>query len=359
MDPKKAEKRLNIGGIKLHKIDIEKDVIAHPSLSIVRGIRELPLARARVCMEIEGLSDTGINAIRRTMLDEIEGAALQTALDEFVIDAQYDDFAQQHFIMMQIAFIPLRLNLDKNIISSIYYSLHKINSSAVPMKIYASDLELHFMPGVRPFAIKEAIFNPTFVIAEISPGKALQIKHINIVTGYGNVNASFQPICRAAMENVDIEQYSPQEMNMKSEVSEMSGYKVSCMLADSCHHRIRFVVKAYSHESEILSFIRNTFINLVSRFRAVINVVSGANIIDYTDGMKQLTIELDDTVTVAHTIVKAMFDYTKNTIYHVSYVNNDTINKRVLKIIHIDPISVLTSTLQYIVAVYEKLLSQV
>src|SRR3989344_5937832 len=106
MDETKAKFRLNTKNIKVN-INIEE--IKVPSNTECTEF--LPFSRAAVIIEIVGLSTSSVNALRRTLLDEIDGYCLDVGFVD-VSNITHDDTCLAKLLGLQIANIPLKLGMS-------------------------------------------------------------------------------------------------------------------------------------------------------------------------------------------------------------------------------------------------------
>jgi len=329
MDVSKAEIRTNLKQISTVSWKCELIHIKSPYFKPF-GFEQLPLSRARVDVEYKGLSDAMVNAIRRTMIDEVIGHIMWFEIGDVVINDLHEDYAQPDFVRTRIASIPLRMGISKKVLDTVRFELDIENKTPDVLSIYARDLRIK--SGIK---IDGVLFNPNFKIAEIRPGKALVIKNIHIVSGFGRDNALFHQTALATMSNTDINS----EENIQSTIS------------DSIGHKLSFYVKATTAGSDVKRFYNDILQNLIERFRSI---EFDQNIIQL-DKHKQLVMELDHTETIAHLLHQAIFDITKNKIHYVNYCMDNTTKLIKFTITDKDPIQILTDAVEYLTNVIEKL----
>jgi hypothetical protein len=75
-----------------------------------------------------------------------------------------------------------------------------------------------------------------------------------------------------------------------------------------------------------------------------------------TEGLKQLKIELEETVTVAHTLYKCIYDFTRNEVIEVKYIDNNTSRIITFTIKDKNPAKLFIDSVNYAVSIYEQLL---
>jgi DNA-directed RNA polymerase subunit L len=245
MSQKKSTDRSNYAAVEVVRVSVDRNEITAdtvPELRTLFGIDKLPLAEAYVEIEIRGVPTAYVNALRRTVTDEMPGRALQVPVDGFDTTLSTDPFMTPHFVNnMRIHLIPLTSQIPADIVSNLRLALDVTNRTAAPLGVYAGDMVV--TAGKMP----EPLFNPTFKIAFIQPGKRIVVSNIYIANGYGRASGPFMIARRAAYRHLDIEQYSDADMrNEGGAAVDGSGYKISCLVADPRHHVLTATLPATS-----------------------------------------------------------------------------------------------------------------
>ncbi len=234
---------------------------------IYNGLDRLPLANSDVEIELKGVSTAVVNAIRRTSINEIRGFSLQVPADGFDIERTTDPFMLPQFVKQRIALIPLRPQIPEDVVSELRFDLDVKNETANPVVAYSGDLRITQgrMPG--------ALFNPTFQIAVVQGGKRLVIRGIRIESGYGR--GAFNVARLARYTHLDIEQHPRSETHEPGGVAaDLSGYKVSSLVADPRHHLFMAVIPATSENpAEVRTVFADVCKNIRDRLQLVVTSI--------------------------------------------------------------------------------------
>jgi DNA-directed RNA polymerase alpha subunit len=341
MDVKAAEKRTNLKEISMVSWKCTMIHIDSPYFKKY-GFTRLPLSRAKVEIEYDGLSTAMVSAIRRTMIDEVLGHIMWFEIEDVSIDESHEDYAQPDLMRSRIASIPLRMGISDKILDVIRFELDVENKTSDVMTVYSSD--------IRPrtnVKIDGPLFNPNFEITQLRPGKSLKIKNIHIISGYGCDNACFHQVALATLSNLDLPYRDVSREDARLEDASM----VQSTVADSTKHKLSFYAKAVLHngESDIKRFYTDVIRNLIERFRSV---EYEQNVIELGSS-RQLVMELDHSETIAHLLHQAIFDITKNQIKYVNYAMDNTTKLIKFTITDDDPVQVLKDAIDHIISVAE------
>lgn len=298
---------------------------------LFNGLRKLPMAEADVEIEIEGVPTAVVNAIRRAVTDEMPGRALQVPADGFSTERTTEVFMLPQFVGLRIASIPLRPQIPKGVVDSLRLQLDESNPGASLRAVYAGDLR------VVAGSLDEPLFNPTFKLATLEPGKRIFIDGIRIATGYGRDNGVFLVARNAAFRHLDIPQHDHRETHERggSAVDE-SGYKVSCLVADPRRHVLTATIPATGPDpAEARAVFADACANIIDRLRLVAaGIKHAATDAQETQGLQYTTVTLEsglvegilrvpgETYTVAEALRRAVFDAVPD-IANVAYVIRD------------------------------------
>ncbi len=263
------------------KVDVEREELGPEAREVLQelyGLDTLPLAPALVRVELLGVSTAVVNAIRRAAMDEMPGMALFVPVDGFSTALTTDEFALPQFVNQRIELMPLRPLIPPETAQNLRLKLDVTNDGAVVRTVYAGDLE------VVAGKMEEPLFNPTFELAFLHPGRRLVVDNISLKVGYGRDNAKYNVARRGAYTHLDIEQHTDEEMRKKpteemlrragGAIPDLSGYKQSCLVANPRHHLLRLVVPAVStNRAEAVSVVAGACSNLEERLRLIISTV--------------------------------------------------------------------------------------
>jgi DNA-directed RNA polymerase subunit L len=239
-----------------------------PELMAMFGIARLPLAEAQVELELKGVSTAVVNALRRTVCDEMLGYCLQVAPTPEDAVLTTEQFMLPQFYNQRISLIPLRPQIPPEVVSSLELGLDVTNRGTADMSVYAGDLEV-----VGTGALSEPLFNPTFRIAVLQPGRRLVIRSVKIAAGYGRDNAAFMVARRTAHRHLDLPEHPRKETHEQGGAAvDLSGYKDSCLVSDPRHHVLRATLPATTADYQ--SEARATFAEACSRVKERLRIVA-------------------------------------------------------------------------------------
>lgn len=354
---------IKLVSIKFNRKEISNKII--PNIKKIIGIDRLPLANTYVSIEIKGISTAYINAFRRVSIDEMTGYSLQVPVDMDWKDTT-DEFMLPQFVIQRISMIPLKINIG-NDFSKITFDLIVKNDTSSVMSVYSSDLKL--ITG----KLSEPIFNPTFKICILQPGRKISIHGIYIGSGIGKDNAAFQQVRCGAYKHLDIPQYDHKETHeINGKVADFSGYKISSMLSNPTHHLYTCILTATNNDpAEIKTVFIEVCTNIKERLRYILSYIestitneSNSKGIEYviyqlTEGTYEGILQINGET---HTIGELI----KRTIYELI---PDIINVKYVIILHDDKLKIsiqykehvtgiLIQALKYCLATFDSLQKQ-
>ena len=238
------------------------------------GLAELPLRPSHARVELKGVATAYVNALRRTLMDEMPGHYLRVppltgpgqpgeAMPGFDTGRTTEEYMLPQFVAQRIGLIPLRPQLSKGDLALVL-RFDAVNTGAAPITVYSGDLVPE--SGTLP---DPPLFNPTFEIATVQPGKALHVGGIHIATGVGRDNAAACNACRASFAHLDVPQYADAEIrDEKGAAADLSGYKVSSMVADPRHHVLSAWFAATTPDpAGVRAVLADACANLATRLR--------------------------------------------------------------------------------------------
>jgi DNA-directed RNA polymerase subunit L len=240
-----------------------------PALRDLFRLERLPLAESHVEIEIRGVSTAVVNALRRVVTDEMPGYALQVPVDGFDASETSEVFMLPQFTNQRIALLPLRGQIPADVVEKLRLELDVANRGTSPLSVYAGDLV------VKKGRMAEPLFNPTFKLCVLQPGKRIVIRGIYIATGAGRDNGVFLVARRAAYRHLDIAQHDRAATHDPGgEAADWSGYKVSSLVADPRHHLLTATLAASSPDpSEARAVFADACANIKERLRLVATTV--------------------------------------------------------------------------------------
>lgn len=349
--------------MKLNRYKISSKEV--PDIKKIIGISELPLAETYVMIEIRGIPTAYINAFRRTSIDEMTGYALQVPNDNDWKETT-DEFMLPQFVTQRISLIPLKTNVG-NDYGKILFDLVVENTDVTIKSVYSRDLKL--VAG----KLSEPIFNPTFKICILQPGRKISIKNIYIGSGLGRDNTAFQRAKCGTYKHLDIDQYSKKETHEQGgSQTDYSGYKISAMLSNPKHHIYRCIISATNEDTaEIKTLFIEVCNTLKERLRYILSYIeSSTNNESISKGIEYSIFQLNEGIyegilqIIGETYT--MGELLKRTIYDLI---PDIINVKYIIILHEDKLrisiqykehvtGILIKALKYCLATFDSLQKQ-
>jgi DNA-directed RNA polymerase subunit L len=245
-------------------------------LNEIYGISTLPITRTETIIEIKGIHIPEINALRRVLTDEIQHYHLTT--NDSTIETD-DPFISLSRIEKYISNIPICYSVSKEIIKKLKLGIKFKNKTTSNVVILCGDLVIQSSDAV----LNSPIFDPTFELFSLSPGKSITITNIHLVTKYGKEFAGANLACNASYRFLDIEEYSIEEINKKENrikpFVNQSGYKVSSFIANPIHHELSFTIPATSKNfvKEIHQILNDVCDNIIYRLRSILMHVENSS----------------------------------------------------------------------------------
>ena len=310
--------------ISLNRKEITSKQI--PDIKKIIGVDKLPLANTYVNIEIKGIPTAYINAFRRTSIDEMPGYALQVPQDMDWKDTT-DEFMLPQFVIQRISLIPLKPNLGSDF-SKIVFDLIIENTAPTVLSVYSKDLKL--VSG----KLSEPIFNPTFKICILQPGRKISIKGIYISTGIGKDNSAYQRVKCGAYKHLDIPQYDYKETHLSNGSKvDFSGYKISSMEANPKHHIYSCILTATNGDvAEVKTLFIDVCNNIKERLRYILSYLESTitkesssvgieySIFQLTEGSFEGILQITgETSTIGELIKKTIYDLIPD-VMNVKYV---------------------------------------
>jgi DNA-directed RNA polymerase subunit L len=303
----------------------------------VYGITKLPLCTAQIQFNLHKTNFALANAIRRVLCDELQSFCL--TLDDAIITADQcsDPFMFDQVIRDRIQLIPLMAGLDEETATTLRFELDVSNNTHEPKYVYSGDL--HIVAG----KISYPIFNPTFEIVVLQPGKFISLKNIHLTRGIGRDNAVYQSMCQTTSITLDIPEYDKTEME---EHEGESGYKISTLMADPHHFLVSGVVPAIVPNSDktVKQMLQSSCQVIVDRLQrisaALISSQDEGVIFVTTKGVsgnsESLLVVKGETHTIGNLLRKMIYDNYKDDISFVGYTCFKYENAMKLTVVHPD-----------------------
>lgn len=250
-----------------------------PELAELFGLERLPLAPAKVEIELRGVPTAVANALRRAVIDEMPGRCLQVPPGGFDSAESTDPFMLPQFVnQLNLAVVPLRPQIPPETVKALRLGLDVTNPGTSALAVYTGDLE------VTGGSMPEPLFNPTFQIATLQPGKRIVIRGIYISTGYGRDHAAYQVARRGAARPLDIPEhpeadthdaptYDAEGRQLTGAAADWSGFRVSCLVADPRRHLVSAVLPATGPD---LASIRAVFADACANVKGRLRLVAAA-----------------------------------------------------------------------------------
>lgn len=292
-----------------------------PALRKLFGLEKLPLAETTLELEIKGVSTAIASAIRRTITDEMPGRALQVPPDGFSFEDTTEPYMLPPFVNQRISLMRLRAQISPDIVESLELELDVANSGSSVLSVYSGDMK------IAKGTLTEPLFNPTYKIAELQPGKRIVIRGIRITSGFGRDDAAYNVSCCGVNLPLDIEQFTKAEMcEEKGPAADWSGYKVSSLVANPRHHLVRVVLPATTAvEAESRVVLVDACSNIISRLRRIMGAISGSGelhgirltVAQLEGGLEQGTLLIpSETATIGAILTRTIFEAGVSCVSH-------------------------------------------
>lgn len=353
---------VQVGRVRIERSELTAEAV--PELRELFGLERLPLGESAVEIELRGVPTAVVNALRRVVTDELAWHAMQVPEGGFDTTQTTDRFMLPQFVNERIALVPLRPQISADAIEKLRLQLDVTNSSATVLAVYAGDLEVveGEMPGV--------IFNPTFKLAALQPGKRLVVRGIRITSGIGRDHARYHVARHTAFRHLDIPQHDTADTHEPDGVAaDKSGYKVSSSVANPRHHALTAILPATTaNPAEVRSVFADACANIKDRLRlvaaAVEQSVAGGS---YGRGIQYTVVTLESGLSEAsllvpgetHTIGELLRRSVYETSPEVSYVDYRIITHTAqlsLRLRHSDDVTAtLLRALQHAVAIFDEI----
>ena len=283
------------------------------------GLPVIPLAPSRVNVYLDNCDISIVNGLRRVLLNEMQGHALHMPVEGFIHSEESDPFMLYNFIGPRISYIRLIPNISDEIKETYELELHVKNETPNLLSVYSGDFKV---VGDKKYKL---LFNPTYKIAELQPGKCINIKGIKIASGTGMDHAKFNVVCNASHKHLDIPEAEVKEI-LKGDVMSQSGYLVSSQLSTPRKHKLMFNIPTTNGTAEEIKYVLTHAIENIrtrlSRIKASITINQKRGTVDYTvtktGDLYQANLRItQETVTVGHLIRYFIYE-TDKTVCNLS-----------------------------------------
>jgi len=127
---------------------------------------------------------TFANAIRRTVTNECRAVALQLELEDIVTD---EKFILVHQLAIRVGLIPISQDIEPG--TTFTLEVKNPDTSTGKLYVYSGDLKYESSPSGKK--ITTDMFDKTFRLAWLRPGKSLKLAKVVVVQGCGYENAKF------------------------------------------------------------------------------------------------------------------------------------------------------------------------
>jgi len=251
-----------------------------PELRELFGLERLPLAPAKVEIEVKNVPTAVANALRRAVIDEMPGRCLRVPPEGFDSELTTDPFMLPQLVsQLNIHLLPLRPQIPAEVVKALRLGLDVTNRGTSALTVYSGDLE------VTEGAMPDPLFNPTFTIAVLQPGKRIVIRGIYISSGFGRDHAAYQVARRGVTRPLDIPEYPESDTHdaptfgadgapLTGAAADWSGFRVSCLVADPRRHLVSAVLPATGPDpAAIRAVFADACANVKDRLRLVVSAV--------------------------------------------------------------------------------------
>ena len=223
-------------------IDAEHKEVAEAALELFGpdGLeRVFPLAPVQLRLELRGVPTAVAHALQRVMTDELRGHRLEIGPGGFKLGESTDLFMSEHFVRSRLQLVPLRPQISEALLKEARFQLRVDNPGFSVKTVYAGDLVATGAP------IAEPLFNPSFELGFLQPGRTLVVEDIGVGVGTGSQHASYNVAVRGAIKHLDLEELPREETHAKGgKAAALSGYRESSLVANPRHHLVSVVIPA-------------------------------------------------------------------------------------------------------------------
>lgn len=270
------------------KVTVERHAITDPEVlkvnqRIFGAHVKIPLASASITIELRNCPPEYANALRRCMIEEVPGCALEMTdfsgtTDPFIISEQLGHV---------LNYVPLRYGLSRSLRENLTLSIRAYNDTEKTKAVYAGDMIPEFSGRDKKESLSIPIFNPTTIISLLQPKKLLQVQGIRITEGLGRHNAKWNVGHSGAIRALDVPQ-EPRSATHDFDATEIkdtdggfhpsdcSGFKTSSLLATPRHHEVFMELAAVSDRDggrqECLSLALAASKSISDRLQNILNV---------------------------------------------------------------------------------------
>jgi len=238
------------------KITVDKPTVNNPA---VAGLLPTTTFATRFEFIVKGINNAIANAIRRTVYMELPNYSMTIAPGTF---RSTDPFLLIDMITRRIQLIPILQSPSD--VPSAAFELNETNKGNWPIDITSAALRARKGPRGR-------IFNDTFVICTLQPGKSLAFS-ATVEQGRGISDARFATVSKAVSIPIDqrpINQFDAREREPWLPENDKATYVRSC----SASHPRNYLMQFESHGTEDpIALIARACADLQRRLDAVLAV---------------------------------------------------------------------------------------
>lgn len=275
------------------------------------GLQAIPIAPMRVHVYINCCVSL-LNGIRRTIIDEMPGHAMDVPKDGYIYSENSDPMLLHNLINSRIGYIKLVPIIEDDVKEKIRLNLHVANNSTTPMNVYSGDLTYNS----SEVKLSSPLFNPTYILCTLSSGKTLHIENIQIVNGFGRDVAKFSNVCNASHKHLDIPEHPIAEV-MNGEHMASSGYIPSSQITRPKKHKLMFNIPACLGNTDEIKYILNSALKNIRirlvRIDSSMLIAQKRGTVEYqvnrTSDIYQATLNIDqETLTIGNLIREYIYD---------------------------------------------------
>ena len=343
--------------LKITRTELTSDKI--PELYELFELKSLPIADAEVEVIIKNISLAAINGLRRVLTDEMHGCILRVPIDGYKLESDELTMYPQ-FVNQRISSLRLRPMIQDDLINELELSLNVHNLDSIVKDVYAGDLSV--TAGKLP---ELPLFNPTVKLATLQPGKKIVIKNIKLARGYGTDSGLYNVVARASFTHLDIPQHTENEMkNEDGAAIDLSGYKVSSLVAKPREHKLMFVVPATSsnYRAEVIYLLSGACDVIKNRLRLIESAITNKThnksihyaVVKQASGFYEGILQIPGET---HTIGQLLRETVYNIDNKVSNVTYETIsheNKLIFTVRYANDITkLLVKAINYLISVFD------
>ena len=259
--------------VEVVSVKIQRQVIdAAEELRELTGLAAMPFISVAVAVEISGVPTAMANALRRVLCDEMRGRCLIVGKPPSTTGTD-DPHIIDEFVMNRVAMIALRARIPEDVARTVRFAVDVRNATASVMTVWSGDLK------VTAGSLSEPIFDPTYEVITLQPGRVFRAEDIRVEEGYGRDFAGFQVCVRTAARPLDLAEAARKDTHEAGGAAvDKSGFAESSLVANPRRHLVTAtlpVVPMAAVVDDVKTVLGDACRNLKERLRLAQSALEG------------------------------------------------------------------------------------